>query len=171
MSWVHVAVGAAAIVSVGVLIKAAPWTSPVVSPALSQGPSPVSPRAGGRPPVGALVMVPIGRPTLPGPATVTVSVHGQGRWHWVGLEYQGAGWSLDVQEIESPRFVNPAPNARYAMLGGRPAEVARWTTGGTPAASAVMQVRPHVYVDVTGLHLSLARVEAALVSLVGPAAG
>ncbi len=163
MSWVHVAAGAAAIVAVGALIKASPWTAGGVGggvPAVSSSAS--------HPIVEALVMVPLGRPILPGPAQVTVSVHGQGRWHWVGLEYRGAGWTLDVEEIESPRFANPAPHARRIMLDGRPAEVARWTLGGTPAASAVMQVRPHVYVDVTGEHLSLARVEAALASLVAP---
>lgn len=170
MSWIHVAVGAAAIVAVGVVVKAHPWTSPGGSPALSQGLSPGLPVSGGPQRQEALIMVPIGRPTLPGPASVTVSVHGQGRWHWVGLAYQGAGWSLDVQEIESPRFVNPAPHARQVRLDGRRAEVAHWTVGGAPAASAVMQVRPHVYLDVTGLHVSLTRVEAALVSLVGPGA-
>ena len=168
MSWVHVAVGAAAVVAVGALVKARPWTAgsgqaaAVRSAGVSPGTSPTPPR------VGALVMVPLGRPTLPGPAAVTVSVHGQGRWHWVGLDYQGAGWSVNVQEIESPRFFNVASHVRHVMLDGRPAEVARWTVGGTPAASAVMQVRPHVYIDVTGAHVSLARVEAALVSLVAP---
>lgn len=173
VSWVHVAVGATAIVVVGALVKSHPWTARAVQAAVgstvtARGSSPRLPQGGGPPRVGALVMVPLGRPTLPGPASVTVSVHGQGRWHWVGLQYQGAGWSLNVQEIESPRFVNPAPHVRHVMLDGRPAEVARWTLGGTPAASAVMQVRPHVYLDVTGAHVSLACVEAALASLVAP---
>ena len=108
---------------------------------------------------------------LPGPAAqVYVHLHGTptvvASVYYTGAYSANNDWTVNIYETPAHNF-SGGPNPHTVTLGGRTAQVDSWMGGSTPLADAYFQVGPHMWYEVTGFNVPLAKVEAILADLAG----